>query len=113
MNQEIVVGVGNIYASEACFRAGIRPQRPARLLKPAACALLVREIKRVLREAIRCGGTTISDFRSVDGAEGRFHVALKVYGRTGEPCPRCGDAHPIRRLVLAGRSSFYCPQCQK
>ena len=113
MNQEIVAGVGNIYANEACFRAAIRPQRPARQLKPAECAVLVREIKRVLREAIRCGGTTISDFRSVDGAEGRFHVALKAYGRTGEPCPRCGEPHRIQRLVLAGRATFYCPQCQR
>lgn len=112
MQQQHLAGVGNIYASEACFRAGIRPQRPAGRLTRAGCARLAAEVRTVLSEAIRAGGTTISDFRSVDGSEGRFNANLQAYGRDGEPCRRCGAAHRIRRLVLAGRSTFYCPHCQ-
>lgn len=112
MDQRVVVGVGNIYANEACFRAKLRPQCPAGRLTRPACARLVREIKAVLEEAILCGGTTISDFRSVDGDEGRFHIALEVYGRAGEACNRCGVRSRIRRIVQGGRSTYYCPRCQ-
>ena len=113
MDQATVVGIGNIYASEACFRAGIRPQRPAGKLTRAECAKLVKESRAVLRAAIKCGGTTISDFSSVDGTEGHFDTKLNVYGRTDQPCPRCGDAHHIQKLTLGGRSSFYCAKCQR
>ena len=113
MDQAIVVGIGNIYASEACFRAGIRPQRPASRLTHVECARLVKESRAVLRAAIECGGTTIRDFNSVDGTEGHFDTELNVYGRTGQPCPRCGAAHPVQKIVLGGRSSFYCAKCQK
>ena len=113
MDQAIVVGIGNIYASEACFRAGVRPQRPASRLTRAECVRLVKESRAVLRAAIACGGTTIRDFNSVDGTEGHFDTKLNVYGHAGQPCPRCGAAHPVRKMVLGGRSSFYCAHCQK
>lgn len=113
MDQATVVGIGNIYASEACFRAGVRPQRPAGKLTRAECAKLVKESRAVLRAAIACGGTTIRDFNSVDGTEGHFDTKLNVYGRTGQPCPRCAAGHRIQKLTLGGRSSFYCAKCQK
>lgn len=112
MDQRIVVGVGNIYASEALFRSGILPTRQGGKVGTDACARLVANIRTILAEAIECGGTTISDFRSPDGSEGQFTVHLEVYGKAGEPCPRCGPEHPIRRRVVAGRSTFYCPRCQ-
>ncbi len=113
MDQRFVVGVGNIYATEALFRARVRPQRACRRIGPGTAERLVACIKQVLADAIEWGGTTISDFRSVDGTEGKFRLHLAAYGREGEPCPRCGDAATIRRCVQAGRSSFYCPQCQR
>jgi formamidopyrimidine-DNA glycosylase len=113
MDQRLVAGVGNIYANEACFRAGVRPGRAARTLSRRACTALAREIRAVLEEAILCGGTTISDFQSVDGEEGRFHVALDVYGRTGASCTRCGERSRVRRSVLGGRSTFACRRCQR
>ncbi|MFA5204457.1 MAG: bifunctional DNA-formamidopyrimidine glycosylase/DNA-(apurinic or apyrimidinic site) lyase [Lentisphaeria bacterium] len=111
LDQAVVAGVGNIYASEACFRAGVRPWRAAAALKRRDWERLAAAIRAVLEEAVACGGTTISDFRDVDGRTGRFDVRLQVYGRDGEPCQLCGDR--IRRRVIAGRSSFYCPHCQK
>lgn len=113
MDQAVVTGIGNIYASEACFRAGVLPQRPAGRVTQAECARLVRESRAVLREAIASGGSTIRNFSGVDGSTGHFSVALKVYGRAGKPCPRCGAKHAVRKIVLGGRSSFYCPACQK
>lgn len=110
MDQRIVVGVGNIYAAEALHRAGIRPGRHAGKVTRAECARLVTEVRRVLRMAIRAGGTTISDYRDADGSEGKFDVRLRVYGRAGELCNTCGGK--IRQRVLGGRSSFYCPTCQ-
>ncbi|NMA47531.1 MAG: bifunctional DNA-formamidopyrimidine glycosylase/DNA-(apurinic or apyrimidinic site) lyase [Lentisphaerae bacterium] len=110
MDQQQVVGVGNIYASEALFRAGIPPQMPAQYLNEEQCRRLVRAIRRVLREAIAAGGTTISDFRTLDGSEGGFAVKLQVYDREGEACYRCGTA--IARTLISGRSSFFCPKCQ-
>ncbi len=112
MDQRVVVGVGNIYASESLFRAGILPTRQGGRVGRAACARLVAEIRAVLAEAIDCGGTTISDFRAPDGSEGRFTIRLEAYGREGKSCVRCGEGHPIRRRVVAGRSTFYCPRCQ-
>ena len=111
MDQHRVVGVGNIYASEALFRAGLSPSAPAGKLRLAACRRLVKAIKAVLTEAIAAGGTTISDFQTLDGREGGFTVALQVYGRQGRPCPTCGQ--DIARNIIGGRSSFFCPKCQK
>lgn len=110
MDQHQVVGVGNIYANEALFRAGIAPQAPAQDLNEQQCGKLVRAIRKVLREAIVAGGTTISDFRSLDGSEGGFAVKLRVYDRSGKACKRCGST--IERTIISGRASFSCPTCQ-
>ena len=112
MDQAMVAGIGNIYASEALFRAGIRPRRQSRRLTRAEAARLVDAVRDVLREAIACGGTTIRDFQGLDGREGSFAVRLAVYGRTGEPCPRCAAGSAIVRSVLAGRSTYFCRACQ-
>ena len=111
MDGEIVVGVGNIYASEALFRARISPLREAGSLKKKEAETLVQNIKEILTEAIAAGGTTINDFKSPDGNEGYFFRKLAVYGREEEPCLQC--ASPISKTVQAGRSTFYCRKCQK
>ena len=110
MDNPTVVGVGNIYASEALFRARIHPATPASAVDPARLTQLATEIKKILRAAIRQGGTTISDYRG-SGAGGRFQQHLAVYGRTGENCLVCEG--PVKSVVLAGRSTFYCARCQK
>ena len=110
MNSNIVVGVGNIYANESLFRAGIRPSRQAGRLSKKSCVILASEIKRVLGEAIEMGGTTLKDFHAADGKPGYFSIRLKVYGRKGEPCTKCGME--IKHLVQAQRASYYCPNCQ-
>ena len=109
MDQRTVVGVGNIYASEALFRARIHPATPAAALDPPHLARLAQEIKKVLRVAIDQGGTTISDYRGA-GEGGRFQQRLYVYGRRGEDCRVC-DA-PVESFYLGGRNTFYCPSCQ-
>jgi len=111
MNAGVVVGVGNIYACEALFRAGIHPARAAGRIGRGRLQRLVEAVHAVLSEAIASGGSTISDFARVDGSPGYFAHTFAVYGRAGEDCPRCGNA--IRRRVQAGRSSFYCPRCQR
>jgi len=111
MDNAIVVGVGNIYASESLFRAGIHPATPAKSLSSKQLGLLVLHIKEVLKEAIIAGGSTISDFVKADGKPGYFAHSFKVYGRDGEPCLVCKS--PIQRIVQAGRASFFCPNCQK
>jgi formamidopyrimidine-DNA glycosylase len=111
MDAERVAGVGNIYANEALFLAGLRPQRAAGRVSAAGWKRLTGSLKRVLRDAIRQGGTTLRDFRDVNGDAGRFQVRLRVYDRAGEKCLRCGAR--VRRAVLAGRSTFYCPRCQR
>ena len=111
MDNNIVVGVGNIYASEALFRSRISPIRKSGSLKKTEALLLCEKIKEVLAEAIKAGGTTISDFQTPDGSEGYFFRELAVYGREEEPCLTC--TFPIRRVVQAGRSTFYCKNCQK
>jgi formamidopyrimidine-DNA glycosylase len=111
MNSQLVVGVGNIYASEALFRARIRPQRQARTLSRADAARLVRGVRAVLNQAIRAGGTTLRDYLGADGAPGYFRQRLYVYERRGKPCRRCGT--PIRALTQGQRSTYYCPSCQK
>lgn len=112
LDQSIVAGVGNIYANEALFEAGINPLRRINRVSLHRLEVLTGTVKAVLLEAIACGGTTIRDFHSLDGSEGHFSICLSVYGKDGEACPRCGPFHPIRRIVQAGRSTFYCPHCQ-
>jgi len=111
MNSRVVVGVGNIYASEALFRGRLRPRRRAGTLSRAECAQLVRGVRAVLRQAIRAGGTTLRDYLDTDGMPGYFRQRLYVYERAGKPCRRCGT--PVRALVQGQRSSYYCPSCQK
>ena len=110
MNGQLVTGVGNIYASEALFRARIRPQRAARRLTPAECGALVKAIRAVLQLALRSGGTTLRDYVSADGTPGYFRRKLNVYERAGQPCRRCRT--PVRQLVQGQRSTYYCPACQ-
>jgi formamidopyrimidine-DNA glycosylase len=111
MDAHTVVGVGNIYASEALFRAGIDPRRPAGKVSRAAYTRLVKSVREVLLEAIEAGGTTIRDFMSSDGEPGYFRISLKVYGRGGEGCVGCGA--PIQLVRLGQRSTYFCARCQK
>jgi len=111
MDAQVLVGVGNIYASEALFQAGIRPQRMASRLSRNACGRLTEAIREVLRAAIAQGGTTLRDFQHSEGRPGYFAQQLAVYGRTGEPCRTCQT--PIEAVRIGQRSSFYCPRCQK
>ncbi len=114
LDARIVVGVGNIYACESLYRAGIDPRTPARALGPRRWERLVTAVKEVLTSAIAEGGTSLDDygdFRNGDNEPGYFRVSLAVYGREGEPCPRC--RRTVRRIVQSGRSTFYCPHCQR
>ena len=111
MDNAVVVGVGNIYASEALFAAGIDPRRAAGSVSRVRYARLANEVKRILAWAIERGGTTLRDFLSPDGAPGYFFRELNVYGRTDKPCHVCGTA--IRQVVLGQRSTFWCPHCQR
>lgn len=110
MDGQVVVGVGNIYANEALFRAGIRPGRSAARVTREEYAALVRAIRDVLRAAIRAGGTTLRDFAAGERQEGYFRISLRVYGRGGLPCLSCGT--PLREQRTAGRSTVWCPRCQ-
>lgn len=111
MDQRRVVGVGNIYASEALFRARIDPRRPANTLKKKEAARLVESTREVLQEAIDFRGTTLLDYRDASGRRGEFVDRLRVYDRAGEPCRACGGA--LERIVQGGRSTFFCPRCQR
>ena len=111
MDSHIVVGVGNIYASEALFLAGIRPRLAAGKISRQRCDELVKAIKKILRAAIKQGGTTLRDFVGGTGKPGYFKQRLNVYGRAGEPCSRCET--PIKQLRLGQRASYYCPHCQR
>jgi formamidopyrimidine-DNA glycosylase len=111
MNSQVVVGVGNIYASEALFRAGIRPRRAAGRLQRAELEALVKAIRTVLRAAIRSGGTTLRDYVNPEGMPGYFRQKLYVYERSGEPCRKCHT--PIRHFVQGQRSTYFCPHCQR
>ena len=111
MDNAVVVGVGNIYASEALFAAGIDPRRAAGKISRERYARLAAEVKRILGWAIERGGTTLRDFLNPDGAPGYFFRELNVYGRAGEACKVCGT--PIRQAVLGQRSTFWCPRCQR
>lgn len=110
MDASVVVGVGNIYANEALFTAGISPGRAAGSISRRRYSLLADAIRKVLQEAIAAGGTTLRDF-SVDGRPGFFRTELKVYGREGDPCPRCGN--PVHKLKIGQRATFHCGHCQR
>lgn len=111
LNQKLLSGVGNIYADESLFRAGIRPRRRAASLTKQGLSRLYLSLQEVLKEAIALGGSSISDYVDPDGEEGFFQLQHRVYGREGEPCLICKAA--IKRIVIAGRSSHYCPHCQR
>lgn len=111
MNANIVVGVGNIYANESLFRAGIHPRRRAGRLSRADCARLVQSVRETLHAALAAGGSSLRDFVHSDGASGYFQQQYYVYDRAGSPCRVCGE--PIRQERLGNRSSFYCAACQK
>ena len=111
MDQRIVVGVGNIYAAEALFAAGISPLRAAGKVSRERYARLADEVKRILAHAIQRGGTTLRDFLAPDGAPGYFEQELAAYGRGGEPCPRCG--RPLKAAWLAQRATVWCGHCQR
>lgn len=111
MNANVVVGVGNIYASEALFRSGIHPERAAGRIARARLESLTHAIKAVLTEAIEQGGTTLRDFASGEGRPGYFQQQLRVYGREDEPCVDCGQ--PIRMRRTGQRATYYCPACQR
>jgi formamidopyrimidine-DNA glycosylase len=124
LDQRVIAGLGNIYVCEALFRAKISPKRLAKNLSAKSFAPLVAAIKAVLREAIEAGGSSLRDHHRVDGSLGEFQHRFAVYGREGKPCPSsassseaiggkeiCGGT--IRRIVQSGRSTFYCPKCQR
>lgn len=111
MDAQVVVGVGNIYASESLFHAGIRPATAARRLSRPACARLAAAIKQVLAAAITAGGSSLRDYVHSSGELGYFQLQTRVYDRAGLPCKACGS--PIRRIVQGQRASFYCPVCQR
>jgi formamidopyrimidine-DNA glycosylase len=111
LNQKLLSGVGNIYADEALFRAKVRPRRRASSLTRGELKRLHSVLRKVLNQAIRLGGSSISDYVDANGDEGFFQLKHRVYGREGKPCLVCKG--PIKRIVIAGRSSHYCPQCQK
>jgi formamidopyrimidine-DNA glycosylase len=111
MDAQVVVGVGNIYASEALHRAGIHPARAVSRISPERWERLAEAVVAVLRQAIDEGGTTLNDFADGEGRSGYFQVSLSVYDREGAPCRTCGG--PVRRLVQSGRSTYYCPRCQR
>lgn len=110
LDQRNVAGLGNIYVSEALFRAGIAPDRAAGSVTPAEVARLVPAIRLVLEEAIAAGGSSLKDYRQADGELGYFQHSFRVYDRAGQPCPTCGAE--VQRIVQQGRSSFFCPVCQ-
>jgi formamidopyrimidine-DNA glycosylase len=111
MDQTVVAGVGNIYADEACFAAGIDPRRRGHTVKAAQADRLLRALREVLTRAIESGGSSIRDYVGGSGQPGGYQREFAVYGRTGEPCPHCGRA--IKCVRIAGRSTHYCSQCQK
>ncbi|MDZ7316630.1 MAG: bifunctional DNA-formamidopyrimidine glycosylase/DNA-(apurinic or apyrimidinic site) lyase [candidate division KSB1 bacterium] len=111
MDQRRVAGIGNIYANEALFRAGILPQRPAGTLTAGEIERLAASVKSILQQAVELGGTTLSDFVNSEGDPGYFQNHLEVYQRAGKPCSRCGGI--IEKSVTAGRSTFFCSTCQK
>ncbi len=110
MNSKTLVGVGNIYANESLFSAGIHPQTPAGKLKLTDWQHLINQIRTILSWAIECGGSTISDYINASGERGYFQANFRVYGREGKPCKICSTT--LEKIVISGRASFHCPQCQ-
>ena len=110
MNSRIVVGVGNIYACESLFKAGIHPEKAVNCISLKDFVSLAKEIKRVLKKAITAGGTTLKDFTNANGKPGYFTQSLNVYAREGKPCPKCHTN--IKKIIQNQRSTFYCPKCQ-
>jgi len=113
LDQRVIAGLGNIYVCEALFRAGISPKRQAAKVRPEQIKLLAPAIKAVLREAVKAGGSSLRDHKRTDGELGMFQHNFAVYGREGKPCPGKGCKGTIKRIVQAGRSTFYCPSCQR
>ncbi len=116
LDQRIIAGLGNIYVCEALFRAGLSPKRKARTISGKTDPRtddVVRHVRDILTEAIAAGGSTLQDYRGVDGAKGAYQQRFLVYDREGEPCHTAGCASRVRRMVQSGRSTFYCPSCQK
>jgi formamidopyrimidine-DNA glycosylase len=111
LDQKTVAGLGNIYVCEALFLARLKPSRKARSLKVVECERLVKAVRVILQQAIRAGGSTIRDYKNAEGKSGEFQQRFRVYGRDGEKCRSCRK--PIRLLRQAGRSTFWCSQCQK
>jgi formamidopyrimidine-DNA glycosylase len=112
LDQKLVAGIGNIYASEALFRAGISPKRLAYTVQGERAEKLAKAIKDVLKDAIAAGGSSLRDYVQADGELGYFQHQWRVYDKEGKPCPgACGGT--IRRIVQGGRSTFYCPKCQR
>jgi formamidopyrimidine-DNA glycosylase len=110
LDQALLAGVGNIYADEALFLAGVRPTRPGKRVTREECDQIARAVRRVLRRSITTGGSSISDYVQPDGSSGAYQDERRVYGREGEPCLRCGAR--LRRVVIGQRSAHYCPRCQ-
>jgi formamidopyrimidine-DNA glycosylase len=111
LDQGVIAGIGNIYADEALFLADVRPTRAANKVTREECIALVAAAQQVMRRSIQTGGSSISDYVNPDGSDGGYQNERRVYGREGEPCPRCKAA--IVRIVIATRSSCYCPNCQR
>jgi formamidopyrimidine-DNA glycosylase len=110
LDQRLIAGIGNIYADESLFRAGIHPQSEAGSITLAQADRLADQIKLVLEKAIKLGGSSVRDYTDSRGVNGNYQNDASVYGRTGQPCRICGES--IKRLKLAGRSTHYCPKCQ-
>lgn len=117
LDQRVVAGIGNIYACEALYDAAIDPQKNAGSLSAAKCDLLAASIKNVLNKAIKAGGSSLKDHKQVNGELGYFQHSFLVYDREGQPCPRCAGSakkpHTVKRIIQSGRSTFFCPGCQK
>jgi formamidopyrimidine-DNA glycosylase len=111
LNQSLLHGVGNIYADEALFRAGIRPRRQAARVTRSEFARLRTALQTVLKRAIKLGGSSVSDYVDAEGMRGYFQIEHKVYGHGGDPCTVCGT--PIKKIVVAGRGTHFCPTCQR
>jgi formamidopyrimidine-DNA glycosylase len=111
MNSRIVAGIGNIYANESLFKAGIHPVRSAKRISLKRITRLVEEAQQVLNAAIQQGGTTLKDFVGSDGRPGYFQLALSVYGKEGQPCPRCNEYIKVRSINQ--RATYYCSNCQR
>ncbi len=110
LDQSIIAGIGNIYADEALFRAGLHPLRPAGSLSAAEAGRLSRAIKETLREAISLAGSSVDTYRDTRGRRGRFQETFRVHRRVGEPCPGCGGT--VKKIRVGGRGTFFCPSCQ-